>query len=207
MRFFHRNRPDGSGYPVPLMPQKPKNYVNSDTYGSFLADPRFSTKNKELPGPLRLVVKTLADGYNQVEHASVQEYGVYDRTLELLAMMDSKHETVREFESVFNKAIDSMSSLEDILAHITRENYSKGLHVHKLTKKIAEVQEKVGKTMSLMAKTYEKIERDYSAVMPKWGQAMQLQANVDKEISLIKEQFQDLLLGDATVSGGASSFP
>ena len=207
MKFFNKSRPDGSGYPVPLIPQKQKNYVKSDTYGSLLQDHQYSLSNQDLPETVKPIVKALADGYNQIENASVQEYGVYDRVLELLAMMDSRHETEKEYENAFNKAIDAMSSLQDVLTHVTRENYSKGLHVHKLTKKIGEVQEKVGKIMSLMYKTEEKIEHNYPAVMPKWGQAVQLQANIDREISHVKEQFQDLLLGDATVSVGAPSLP
>lgn len=205
MKFFHKNRPDGTGYPVPISPQKPRNYIKSDTYGSLLQDHQYSLSNQDLPETVKPIVKALADGYNQVEHASVQEYGVFDRTLELLAMMDSRHETVKEFEAAFNKAIDAMSSLEDILAHITRENYGKGLHVHKMTKKIGDVEQKVAKVWDLMSKSGEKIEQHYPQIYAKWQDTMQLQAKINKEISDVKQQFQDLLLGDATVSLGVPS--
>ena len=116
--------------------------------------------------------------------------------------MDTRHETVKEFEGAFNKAIDTMSSLQDILSHITRENYGKGLHVHKMTKKIGDVEEKVSKIWDLMSKSGEKIEQHYPPIYPKWQQTMQLQAQINKEISDVKQQFQDLILGDATVSLG-----
>ncbi len=103
-----------------------------------------------------------------------------------MAMMDSKHETVKEFETAFTQAIDTMSSIEDVSSHITRENYGKGLHVHKMTKKIGDVEQKVAKVWDLMSKSGGKIEQHYPPLYAKWQDTMQLQAWANKEISTVK---------------------
>lgn len=198
MKFFNRERQDGSNYSVPLSPKDPRMRGIPETPKypkSLIASPSVPSSPQQ-----EKAKKILADTYNEAEKAGEMGYLVRDAAIELLEYMDTKGLTLKHFDLITQRAISAFSSYQEVDARITPEIFERGLHVHKISAKAQGMIDRSKKTLEELEKIGKRIKTHYPQYSSRWALIIERQNGVVEMAEKVKTTLISLFEGDVSIS-------